>query len=78
MTKRQAGRLGGLQTAHRHGREHMQAIGRRGAAVTWERYTLKPVDIAGWAMVERGSGRIKALISYDGFIPTATQAQGDT
>jgi hypothetical protein len=30
MTKRESGRLGGLATFEKHGREHMQAIGRKG------------------------------------------------
>ena len=32
MTRSEAGRLGGLRTVERHGREHMSAIGRRGFA----------------------------------------------
>lgn len=69
MTKREAGRLGGLQTARVHGREYMRAIGKKGAHTTWERYTLKPVGICGWAMIERMTGKVKALIDYTGFLP---------
>lgn len=34
-----AGRLGGLATVRKYGREYMQAIGRRGAAALVERST---------------------------------------
>lgn len=64
MTKRDAGRLGGMATLAKHGPEHMRAIGRRGAAVFWQRYTLQPVDMAAFAIVERASGRLVALTNY--------------
>ena len=65
MTKRDSGRLGGLATVARHGREHMQRIGRRGAAVFWQRYTLRPVDIAAFAIVARATGRPVAITNYN-------------
>jgi general stress protein YciG len=37
-TARSFGRKGGTSTFRRHGREHMQAIGRRGIAATCERH----------------------------------------
>lgn len=76
MTKRQAGRLGGLTTARTHGKAHMQAIGKRGAAVTWQRYTLQPTGLSAWAMVERTTGKVKALITYAGFLPSAHAQDG--
>lgn len=33
MTKRECGRLGGLATTKKHGKIHMQTIGKKGAAV---------------------------------------------
>jgi general stress protein YciG len=65
MTKRQAGRLGGRATFAKHGRAYMQTIGRRGAAVFWQRYTLAPVDIAAFAIVERATGRPVALTNFN-------------
>ena len=62
MTKQQAGRKGGRATVAKHGREHMQAIGKRGAAVTWQRYHLSPVGLTEYAMVERATGRIIRII----------------
>ena len=62
MTKQQAGSKGGRQTFAKHGRSHMQQIGKRGAAVTWTRYTLKPVNQAQYAMVDRQTNIIKAVI----------------
>ena len=64
MTKQAAGQLGGLATLARHGRAHMAAIGRRGAAVFWQRYHLAPVDIAAFAIVERVSGRVVSLTNF--------------
>ncbi len=63
-TKRTAGKLGGLATVARHGREHMQSIGRRGAAVFWRKYHLVPCDIAAFAIVSRETGRVAALTNY--------------
>jgi hypothetical protein len=36
----------------------MQDIGAKGALVTWTRYTLKPVGLTEYAMVERSTGKI--------------------
>ena len=44
----QAGRMGGLATLRRHGRGHMQAIGKKGAAALW-------------ALVSRSTGEVKAM-----------------
>src|SRR5919107_1450075 len=52
-TKRTAGALGGRATVAKHGRGHMQQIGKRGAAVTWQRYQLSPIGQSGWEMVDR-------------------------
>jgi general stress protein YciG len=63
-TKRSAGSLGGRATVARHGSEHMQEIGARGAAATWERYHLAPIGQSGWAMVHRETNEVKAFINY--------------
>ena len=60
-TKQSAGRRGGLATLARHGPDHMRAIGKRGASVTWERYSLKPVNESQYAMVDRKTNAIKAI-----------------
>lgn len=60
-TKQKAGRLGGLRTVEKHGKEHMRTIGRRGAATTWKRYAIMPVDSSGYALVERATGKIRAI-----------------
>lgn len=59
--KQQAGQRGGLATLAKHGRDHMQRIGRRGASVTWSRYSLAPVNQSQYAMVDRQTGIIKAI-----------------
>jgi hypothetical protein len=64
MTKQDAGSMGGRKTFERYGSQHMRAIGKKGAGVTWERYTLAPVGVSGWAMVDRRTGEIKALTGY--------------
>ena len=61
MTKQQAGSKGGRATVARHGREHMQQIGRRGAAVTHSRYSIKPVGQTQYAYVSRETNRVKAI-----------------
>lgn len=61
MTKQEAGSKGGRATVERHGREHMRTIGRKGAAVTWSRYTLSPVGLNRFAMVEKDTGKVKVI-----------------
>ena len=60
-SKAEAGRLGGLATVAKHGREHMAAIGRRGAATLWERYNLLPYQLSKLALVSRETGEVKAI-----------------
>ena len=62
MTKSEAGRKGGNQTLRKHGVEHFQRIGARGAKTTWSRYGLKPVGTSQFAMVHRESGVIVAFL----------------
>lgn len=59
--KQKAGQRGGLATLARHGQTHFQTIGRRGAFVTWSRYSLAPVNQSQYAMVDRQTGKIKAI-----------------
>lgn len=61
MTKAEAGSLGGKKTAERHGRQHMQAIGRKGAQVTWSKYQLIPLPLREFAMVDRVTRKIVAV-----------------
>ena len=63
-TKQTAGALGGRATFARHGRSHMQQIGKAGAAVTWQRYHLSPIGQSGWAMVYRETNEVKTFINY--------------
>ncbi len=63
-TKQTAGRKGGQTTVTRHGRAHMQAIGKRGAAVTWSKYHLAPIGQSGWAMVDRTTNEVKTFVNY--------------
>ncbi|MHC4749250.1 MAG: hypothetical protein ACYTFW_05185 [Planctomycetota bacterium] len=60
MSKREAGRLGGLATLATYGRDHFQAIGRKGGIALHEKYDLKPVSLSGWALVDRETNIIKA------------------
>jgi hypothetical protein len=64
MDRKQAGSKGGRVTVERHGRQHMQQIGRAGARVTWQRYHLSPVGQSGWAMVNRQTNEVKALVNF--------------
>ncbi len=58
MNRKQAGSKGGRATVAKHGREHMQEIGKRGAAATWARYFLAPWGTSRYAMVERKTFKI--------------------
>ena len=62
-TKQEAGRKGGRATVAKHGRGHMQKIGRKGAQVFHERYMLEPFGIGDFAVVHRESKRVVAFLS---------------
>lgn len=62
-TKSEAGRKGGRATVTKHGREHMQRIGQRGAARFWELYTMKPAGTSDFAIVRRETGKVIAFTS---------------
>ena len=61
MTKAQAGRKGGLATVKKHGKNHMAAIGRRGAETTQEQYMTVPVGTSQYALVNRQMKKIVAI-----------------
>lgn len=60
MSKTQAGRQGGRATLAKHGRAHFVAIGKLGGRSFWQRYFLIPSGAAGWAIVNRRTGEIRA------------------
>lgn len=62
-TKKTAGQLGGLSTLARHGKAHFQQIGKRGALTTWQRYKLEPAGLSDFAMTNRKTGEVKAVLS---------------
>lgn len=62
-TKAEAGRMGGLATAARHGVEHMREIGRRGAIAFHARYTLRPEGTNQLAVVNRTTGAVVGYIN---------------
>lgn len=62
-TKQQAGSKGGRVTVARHGREHMQSIGRKGAATFWQRYTFTPAGLNDFAIRRRDNGETIAFLS---------------
>jgi len=61
MTKSQAGQLGGLTTLKRYGKKHMSEIGKQGARVFWETYTLSPIGLTKFAIVNRKTRIIKSF-----------------
>ena len=63
MTKREAGRRGGLATVAKYGRGYMRELGRRGAAALYSRYDILPAGTSGWAMVEKATGKVKQIWS---------------
>ena len=62
-SKQSAGKKGGLATLARYGPEHMRAIGKRGAAVFWNRYSLKPAGTSQFAIVKRDTSEVIAFTS---------------
>ena len=60
--KAAAGRKGGLVTAGRYGPSHMAEIGRQGAQVTHEKYRMQPLGTSGWAMVDRDTDKVVAVM----------------
>lgn len=63
MKRKEWGRRGGRATVAKHGREHMQAIGKRGAASFWKRYTLHPVGTSDFAITSRKTGEVIGFMS---------------
>lgn len=62
-TKQSAGKLGGLATLSRYGPDHMRAIGKRGAATFWKRYSLRPIGTSRFAITNRETNKVIAFIS---------------
>lgn len=62
-TKQSAGQIGGRATVSLYGPEHMRAIGKRGAATFWKRYTMQPAGLSQFAIVNRDSGEVIAFTS---------------
>jgi hypothetical protein len=58
--KQKAGALGGATTYERYGSAHMAEIGRRGAAATWKKYYLLPLEQANWMLVDKTTGEVKS------------------
>ena len=63
MTKSEAGKLGGLSTFKKHGKGHMRRIGKNGAKVTWDRYSMKPIGQSQYAMVRKSDNIIIAIMN---------------
>ncbi len=61
MTKQEAGSKGGKATVNKYGRQYMAEIGRRGAVELYRRYNLAPVDLNRFALVDRMTGKVKAI-----------------
>jgi len=75
LTKQQAGQRGGLATLARHGREHMAAIGKRGARTFWKRYHLSPIGASDFAIVKRDTGEVVNRLYYQPIKRTAVSDQ---
>ncbi len=63
MKRKEWGRRGGRATVAKHGREHMQTIGKRGAVTFWKRYTLRPAGTSDFAITKRKTGEVIAFMS---------------
>lgn len=58
--RQRAGRQGCLATVRKYRRCYMSEIGRRGAAVLYERYRHIPYGVSGWALIDRETEQVKA------------------
>lgn len=63
MNKTQAAALGGKAVYLKYGTDHMRKLGKAGAAATWNRYTLQPINLNDFAMVNKETGQIVATIN---------------
>ncbi len=63
MKRKEWGKRGGKATVKKHGKEHMRAIGKRGAQKFWKLYSLRPVGTSDFAIVRRDNGQVIALTS---------------
>lgn len=63
MNKSEAGKLGGLSTFMKHGKAHMRQIGKQGAKVTWDLYSMKPIGQSQYAMVRKSDNIIVAIFN---------------
>jgi hypothetical protein len=61
--KQHAGQQGGRATLAKYGRQHFARIGKKGAAIFWQRYTLRPVGLNDFAIVERTTGKVKNFLN---------------
>jgi general stress protein YciG len=75
LTKAEAGRLGGLQTQRRHGRQHFQQAGRKGGQATLETHGREHMAEIGRRGFSRLAGRIGCYRSRKAAVEFL-QAQG--
>lgn len=61
MTKAESGRLGGKATVKKHGKDYMSEIGARGAKSTWDKYSMQPIGLNQFAMVNKTTNQIVAI-----------------
>lgn len=63
MSKSEAGRLGGISTFRKYGKDHMSKIGAVGGFVMHEKYDLVPYQRSDFAIIDRITGKVVALLS---------------
>lgn len=56
MSKSEAGRLGGIKTATKHGCVYMRELARKGAQAFHAKYFLKPLALNDFLIVDRETG----------------------
>lgn len=61
--KQRAGKLGGQATRDKYGPDHFSNIGKMGAKVTHEKYKIIPWGLSQYAMVDRVTGTVRALLA---------------
>lgn len=61
--QQKAGRLGGLATVAKYGRDYMRRLGKWGAHRMHATYKLEPVGLNDFVLVHRETGEVKARLS---------------
>lgn len=67
MNRADISSLGGQAVYKKYGSEYMSQLGRKGAIAFWKKYTVQPVQLTRFAIVERATGRVVRIMNERGW-----------